>query len=77
VEGLSGDALIKKVEPAIAAGHWAIFCFHGIGGDHIRIETAAFEALVQFLKAQAHAVWTETVQAVGAHLAGRRALDTP
>lgn len=72
VKGLTAEELIAMAEPAIAAGHWAIFCFHGIGGDHIRIETEAFEGLVRFLAEEAPAVWTDTVEAIGEFLASAR-----
>lgn len=48
-EDLSANALIQYVETAVDSGSWAIFTFHGVGGDHLSVEADAFSALVQYL----------------------------
>jgi peptidoglycan/xylan/chitin deacetylase (PgdA/CDA1 family) len=73
VKGLTAAELVALLEPAVAAGHWAIFCFHGIGGDHIAIDTGAFVGLVEHLAAHTATLWTGTVQEVGSFLASARA----
>lgn len=65
VSGLTAEALVAMLEPAVKAGHWAIFCFHGIGGDHIRTEREAFETLVGYLAERQTSIWTGTVQSIG------------
>lgn len=70
VEGLRGDQLIAMLKPAIESGHWAIFCFHGIGGDHIRIDAEPFEELVAYLADPRHDLWVDTVQTVGEYVRG-------
>ncbi|HEX6972303.1 MAG TPA: polysaccharide deacetylase family protein [Limnochordia bacterium] len=72
VQRVSAAEMIAMLTPAIAAGHWAIFCFHGVGGDHIPVAADAFEGLVRHL-AEADGVWTDTVQTIGEYLAGIRA----
>jgi len=72
VTGLSGEELIAKLQPAIEAGHWAIYCFHGIGGDHIPIDLGAFEELARYLAEHRASIWTGTVQAIGSYLQERR-----
>lgn len=72
VQGKSGDELIAMVAPVVEVGHWAVFCFHGIGGDHIRIDVGPFEDLVRYLAEQAPRIWTDTVQAVGEYVASRQ-----
>jgi hypothetical protein len=68
VKGLSGDELIAMLAPVLEAGHWAVFCFHGIGGDHIRIDTEPFEQLIAYLADPAHELWVDTVQRVGEYV---------
>jgi hypothetical protein len=64
--------LIARAEAAVQAGDWGIFCFHGIGGDHITIDRDAFEGLVQHLARNRDRIWTDTVLAVADHVAGSR-----
>ena len=75
VQHLSGEELVAMLEPALAAGHWAIFCFHGIGGDHIPVDAAAFEHLVRYLAQRRESVWTDTVQRIGEYVAKRQHLE--
>lgn len=64
VEGQSADQMISYAEDAARQGRWAIFCFHGVGGDHIHIEADAFERLVRHLSEHRHRLWTDTMTAV-------------
>lgn len=75
VEGLSGEELVNMLEPAMEAGHWAIYCFHGIGGDHIRIDAEPFEQLVSYLADHATNIWTDTVASIGRYLGERAHTD--
>lgn len=69
VTELSAEEMIAQLKPVVAAGHWAIFCFHGIGGDHLSTSTEAFEGLVRYLHENRGKIWTDTVCTVGSHLA--------
>jgi hypothetical protein len=68
VQGLSGKELIAMLGPSSEAGQWAIFCFHGIGGDHIRIDAEAFAELVAYLADPANGLWVDTVQRIGEYV---------
>lgn len=68
VEGRSGEELIAMLAPTLEVGHWAIFCFHGIGGDHIRTDAESFEQLVAYLADPAHGFWVDTVQRIGEYV---------
>jgi len=65
----SAEQLIARAEGAVEAGDWGIFCFHGIGGDHIAIDLDAFEGLVRHLAENRSRIWTDTVLAVADHVA--------
>jgi peptidoglycan/xylan/chitin deacetylase (PgdA/CDA1 family) len=40
-EGLSGDELVGLVQDAAASGGWAVFLFHGVGGDYSAVSAEA------------------------------------
>jgi peptidoglycan/xylan/chitin deacetylase (PgdA/CDA1 family) len=69
VTGESAEQLIARAEGAVQAGDWGIFCFHGIGGDHIAIALDAFEGLVRHLAENRARIWTDTVLAIADHVA--------
>lgn len=68
VTGVDATQLIRLIEPTVAAGRWGIFCFHGIGGDHLSVETESLEGLVRYLKDREGEIWVDTVYAVGRYL---------
>src|SRR5690606_12131213 len=70
VAGVSAGELIEMIQPTIEAGRWGVFCFHGIGGDHLSVATEALEGLARYLKEREGEIWVETVAAVGSYLAG-------
>jgi len=61
VEGHSGQDMINYVENAVKDGLWGVICMHGVGGDHIAIETEAFRELCEYLNQNRHRIWTSTV----------------
>ena len=73
VQGHSGQDMIDYVEKAVADGLWGIICMHGVGGDHIAIETEAFRELCNHLDQNRQRIWTDTVINIGNHILERRA----
>ena len=71
--GFSGEHLIGYVEDAAAQGRWAVFCFHGVGGDHISVNLDAFETLLQHLSEQRQRLWIGTVVEVAIRIIDKRA----
>lgn len=56
-ETVTGVELIAFAERAQASGGLAVFGFHGVGGDYLRVSTPAHEALLAWLKAHRRDVW--------------------
>jgi len=50
--GKSGVELIRAASHAIEHGLWAIYMFHGVGGDHLSVTAQAHQQLLAFLAAQ-------------------------
>ena len=69
----SAERLIAYAEDAAAQGRWAVFCFHGVGGDHISVRLDAFEGLLQHLSDQRRRIWTGTVVEVALQIREKRA----
>lgn len=72
VEGHSGAAMIAYVENAVSQGHWGVLCMHGVGGDHIAIETDAFAELCAYLDQNRARIWTATVIDMAEYVIERR-----
>ena len=72
VEGNSGQELIDYAESAIEQGRWAVFCFHGVGGDHIAIDAQAFQMLLDHLSASSDRLWTAPLVDVADHVMANR-----
>jgi len=70
---VSAEEMIAMIRPTIELGRWGIFCFHGIGGDHLSVETDALDGLARYLKDREDEIWVDTVYAVGRHLAAAQA----
>jgi hypothetical protein len=45
---------------------------HGVGGEHLSIETEAFERVLQHLHDNRERIWTGTVIEVADQILGRR-----
>lgn len=73
-EGNTADELIAYAQAALEQQRWAVFCFHGVGGDHIAVSAEAFQALVDHLATRSHQLWTATLAQVAAHVAAHRSL---
>ena len=72
VEGHSGADMIAYVEKAVAQGHWGVICMHGVGGDHLAIETPAFRELCAHLDQNRDRIWTDTLIDVAEYVGERR-----
>jgi peptidoglycan/xylan/chitin deacetylase (PgdA/CDA1 family) len=64
--------LLALVERAVAQGGWLVLLFHGVGGDHLPVERAAHDGLLEHLARRAGTVWTDTFGAVAAHVHEQR-----
>jgi hypothetical protein len=67
-EEADADALIAYVEQAAESGAWGIFTFHGVGGDHLAVEAAAFGKLTEYLARSRDRLWTATLIDVADHV---------
>ena len=56
------DQLIDFALQAVAGGGWAVFLFHGVGGDYLQVSDAAHRQLLAWLKAHRREVWVTTLQ---------------
>lgn len=56
----TGAQLIALVEEAGRRGTMVNFTFHGIGGDHLAVSTAAHEELLDYLSRHRDEYWVET-----------------
>jgi len=67
---VSGEHLIEHVKRAAAASNGRALLsltFHGIGGDHLAISTAAHEALLKHLAAHPDRYWVESFVRIMQH----------
>jgi|GEM_PF-320364 len=65
----TGSTAIGYVTQARAQGGWAIFGFHGVGGDYSIYPKTGHDALAQYLGANKAKVWTATFRDVAAYVA--------
>jgi len=61
-EGTTAAQLIDFAQQAQAGGGMAVYLFHGVGGDNLRVSASAHRALLDWLKAQRSAIWVTTLQ---------------
>jgi peptidoglycan-N-acetylglucosamine deacetylase len=72
VNGHSAQDMIDYVENAVSQGLWAIICMHGVGGEHIAIETEALAGLCTHLNDHRDRILTDTVVALADRIVSRR-----
>ena len=72
VDGHSAQDMIDYVEKAVSEGRWAIICMHGVGGEHIAIETESLAGLCDHLDANKNRIWTDTVVSIADYIVDRR-----
>jgi peptidoglycan/xylan/chitin deacetylase (PgdA/CDA1 family) len=61
-EGVTGAQLINFAEQARAGGGMAVFAFHGVDGDYLRVSGEAHEALLDWLYVHRQEIWVTTLQ---------------
>lgn len=61
-EGVTGEQLIDYAEQARAGGGMAVFAFHGVGGEYLKVSSEAHEALLDWLDAHRQEIWVTTLQ---------------
>lgn len=69
--GVTGRDLIAMVEQAGARGTMLNLTFHGIGGDHLAVSTAAHEELLAYLASHREVYWTDTFLNIMKHVKSR------
>jgi len=72
VENNTGEQLIAYTEAAVQEGFWGVICMHGVGGDHLAIETHALRELAEHLNKNRHRIWTDTVINIVDHIIQQR-----
>lgn len=70
---ISGAQLIAWVKEAGVKGTMVNFTFHGIGGDHLQISSAAHAELLQFLATHKNEYWTDTFLNLMEHVKSQQA----
>ena len=72
VNGHSGQDMIDYIEKAVSQGHWAIICVHGVGGEHIAINTEALTETCAYLNRHRDRILTDTVVSLADTILARR-----
>lgn len=70
---VTGAQLIAWVKEAGTKGTMVNFTFHGIGGDHLQISSAAHAELLQFLTTHKNEYWTDTFLNLMDHVKSQQA----
>ncbi|WP_333572465.1 polysaccharide deacetylase family protein [Sphingomonas sp.] len=61
-EGATAEKMIAYVREAEQGGGWAVFLFHGVGGDYLAVPDAEHRKFVAWLAAHRGEVWVTTLQ---------------
>lgn len=61
-EGATTAQMIDFVQQAQAGGGWAVFLFHGVGGDYLQVSDQAHRDFIAWLAAHRQEVWVTTLQ---------------
>jgi peptidoglycan/xylan/chitin deacetylase (PgdA/CDA1 family) len=61
VDGHTGKEIVAYIDNAVNDGLWAIICMHGVGGQHLSIETAALREVARYLDRNRNRIWTATM----------------
>jgi peptidoglycan/xylan/chitin deacetylase (PgdA/CDA1 family) len=78
VETIPTRRLLERVDQAIAAGHWAVFCFHGVGGGHpLNVKRDAHLALCEYVASKRNDLWCDTFVNVALRIRAARRQPWP
>jgi peptidoglycan/xylan/chitin deacetylase (PgdA/CDA1 family) len=72
VEGASGPEMIQFVEKAAKTGGLAVFMFHGVGGEYIKVSSPAHRELLGHLSKNNKRIWTAPFIEVMQHVLNER-----
>jgi peptidoglycan/xylan/chitin deacetylase (PgdA/CDA1 family) len=61
-EGTTLADLIAYAEAARSGGGWAVYLFHGIGGEHLRVSAEVHRQFLDWLAAHRQDYWVTTLQ---------------
>jgi peptidoglycan/xylan/chitin deacetylase (PgdA/CDA1 family) len=61
-EGATTAQLIELVQQAESGGGWAVFLFHGVGGDYLQVSDAVHRDFIAWLANHRGEVWVTTLQ---------------
>jgi peptidoglycan/xylan/chitin deacetylase (PgdA/CDA1 family) len=59
VQGKSGSEMIDFVDRATRDGLWVVLCLHGVGAEHLAVDTEALAELIHFLQERHEHIWTD------------------
>ncbi len=59
-EKLVAEELIQRADEAAQNGSWAIYMFHGVGGEHLSVSTEAHTQLLKHLATKPVQFWVTT-----------------
>lgn len=71
-QGLSAEALIAKAAAAAETGAWAVYMFHGVGGEHLAVSAEAHARFLKHLSSDAASYWVATFAQATAWVAEHR-----
>jgi peptidoglycan/xylan/chitin deacetylase (PgdA/CDA1 family) len=57
--GKSFTGLLALAEPAVREHQWGVYCFHGIGGEWLSVDSATLDELAGYLERHGE-IWTAT-----------------
>ena len=61
-EGTTTAQLIELVQQAESGRGWAVFLFHGVGGDYLQVSDAVHRDFVAWLSSHREEIWVTTLQ---------------
>jgi sialate O-acetylesterase len=68
VADFTGAELIAFLEEAKEKGSVAIFMFHGVGADYLKVSESAHQELLEYLDQHREVYWVDTFQQVSDHI---------
>ena len=70
--GKDFTGLLALAQPALREHQWGVYCFHGIGGEWLSVDSAALDQLAAYLE-QHQEIWTATFGDVVRYIQERHA----